>query len=97
MGSEMCIRDSLNGAQFDADTNFSAATLRGAALSFVDLTNVPQIADHLDEIFGDATVMLPEGIDRPARLNIEHKDWNAFNTAWRAFQRSIGQDPDDPK
>ncbi len=87
----------LFGAQFDADTDLRAATLRGAALRSVDLTNVPQIAEHLEGLFGDSTVTFPEGMKRPERFDIEYEDGFDFETAWRAFQRSIGQDPDDPK
>ncbi|MEP5732382.1 MAG: pentapeptide repeat-containing protein [Sulfitobacter sp.] len=83
-------------AQFDADTSFTAATLRGAAVKEVDFTNVPQIGPHLDTLFGDSTTQLPKGIDRPDHFNVENKNWNDFETAWRKFQRAIGQDPDHP-
>jgi len=87
----------LSGAQFDAGTDLSAATLRGAALRSVDFTDVPQIAAHLEWLFGDSTMILPEGVARPARFDVEYESWRDFTTAWRAFQRSIGQDPADPK
>ncbi|WP_138069752.1 pentapeptide repeat-containing protein, partial [Sulfitobacter sp. EhC04] len=87
----------LRRAQFDAATNLSTADLRGAALRSVDLTNVPQIAEHLEGLFGDGTVTLPEGMERPERFSVEFEKQLDFDTAWRAFQRSIGQDPADPK
>lgn len=87
----------LRWAQFDADTNLSDASLRGAALRHVDFTNVPQIADHLDEVFGDSTVTLPDGMERPARFDVKYDNHSDFRTAWRAFQRSIGQNLADPK
>ena len=87
----------LSGAQFDAGTDLSAATLRGAALRFVDFTDVPQIADHLEEVFGDSTVTLPDGVVPPARFDVKYESGPDFTTAWSDFQRSIGQDPADPK
>ena len=87
----------LSEAQFDAATDLSGATFRGAALRSVDFTDVPQIADHLEELFGDSTVILPDGVTRLARFDLKYDNWDAFETAWRDFQRSIGQDLDDPK
>jgi len=86
----------LPGAQFDPDTDLRAATLRGAAVISVDFTNIPQIADHLEHLFGDDTVKLPPNITAPARFSQTYEDYAAFLTAWRAFQRSIGQDPNNP-
>lgn len=83
----------LAGGEFDSDTGLHAATLRGAACRFVDFTAVPQIADHLEHLFGDATVKLPPGVTAPARFSQTYDTEEAFHTAWEAFQRSIGQDP----
>ncbi|MDK3020506.1 pentapeptide repeat-containing protein [Pseudodonghicola flavimaris] len=91
----------LERAEFDTSTSLTAATLRGAAVSEVDFTNIPEITPHIDQVFGDATVTLPGGVTR------DHPDWpphfsrekligDDFETAWRAFQKSIGFDPDDP-
>jgi len=87
----------LNFAEFDPDTNLKDANLRGAAVWFVDFTNVPQIVNHLEHLFGDSTVRLPEGVARPARFDMTYEDWEAFKTAWRAFQYSLGQDPENPE
>ncbi len=84
-------------AQFDGETNLTAATLRGAAVRSVDFTKIPEIADHIDPLFGDATVTFPDGVSPPDRFNIEYETWDDFETAWRGFQRSIGQDPDNPE
>jgi uncharacterized protein YjbI with pentapeptide repeats len=86
----------LSRAQFDPNTNLSAATFRGAALRSVDFTTLPQIADHLEHLFGDDTVKLPRGVTAPAHFSQSYEDYEAFITAWRAFQRSIGQDPNNP-
>ncbi len=98
----------LRGAQMDAATNLSAATLRGAALRSVDYTEVRQIMEHVADVFGDASVKLPGGVtpghpDWPAHwseevliLNLRETLEDDFLTAWRAWQASIGFDPDDP-
>ncbi len=82
-------------AQFDTHTVLIAAELQGAAMRNMDLRAVPQIAEHLEFLFGDSTVQLPDDISRPDRFNQRYKTYAEFKEAWRAFQRSIGQDPDD--
>lgn len=86
----------LDEAKFDPDTVLTAATFRGAAVRLVDFTSVPQIADHLQDLFGDASVILPPGVTAPDRFKIKYDGWDDFEKAWRAFQRSIGQDPKNP-
>jgi len=86
----------LSWAEFDPDTDLHAAALRGAACRSVDFTTIPKIADHLEHLFGDDTVKLPPNITAPARFSQTYEDYEAFLTAWRAFQRSIGQDPENP-
>ena len=65
-------------------------------MSAVDFTNIPQITEHMDHIFGDMTTTPPNGVERPDHWKGEYKDWDEFEKAWRAWQRSIGFDPDDP-
>jgi len=88
-------------AQFDETTSFSATILRGAALKGVDLTYSTIEPEQLADTFGDASVILPGG------QGPDHESWpeywskeelgpNEFRTQHRAFQRSIGQDPDNP-
>ena len=91
----------LRGAQFDTSTALDDATLRGAAVREVDFNNLPQITPHIHEVFGDATVILPGGVtpdhpDWPSHFAKDELDYNGFQTAWRAFQKSIGFDRDDP-
>ncbi|MEL6886499.1 MAG: pentapeptide repeat-containing protein [Pseudomonadota bacterium] len=89
-------------ARFDDATDLSAATLRGAALRSVDFTDVSQITDHLDDMFGDASVTLPSGA-RPGDARWP-KEWattelgyGEFLTAWRAWQATLppGWDADN--
>ena len=95
----------LSGALFDDATDLAAATLRGAAVSSVDFTSVPQIELFLDEIYGDASVKLPSGArprDEGWPTHWEKTDlgWAEHEEAWRAWQATLppGWDqPDDPK
>jgi uncharacterized protein YjbI with pentapeptide repeats len=87
----------LNGAQLQGATSFSAAMPDWAALKDVDLSDVPQIAKHLEVMFGDRSVTLPEGVEYPDHWPDADLDMNAFMTAWRDWQRAGGFDPDNPQ
>ena len=63
----------------------------------MDFSDVPQIAAHLEGMLSDASVPLPEGVTAPTHWDTEELDPGAFIKAWRAFQREIGQDPDNPE
>ena len=92
---------SLMNVRLDDSTGLGTADLKGAGLRGTDCTNQPQLNDHLDDFFADASVT-PHGGARPSdegwpehwareELNIIE-----FNKAWLTWQRSIGFDPDDP-
>ena len=83
----------LFGAQFDAKTDFTPATLRGAGVKSVDFTNLPQIADYIDQIYGDASVTRPKGIDHPTHWHEDDLDYLDFLGNWRAWQETIGYTP----
>jgi len=92
----------LSWAKLDSETSFSAATLRGAALKYVDFTDRSIGDDQLQSMFGDASVTLPGGHgpdheNWPDHWSKENLDWNDFNTEWRDYQASIGQDPNNPR
>ena len=63
----------------------------------VDFTTVPQIAQHLEDIFGDASVTLPEGVEAPGHWPQSKLDVSEFATQWRAWQKKIGTDPSTDK
>ncbi|MEM8693671.1 MAG: pentapeptide repeat-containing protein, partial [Pseudomonadota bacterium] len=91
----------LAGAQFDSATNLSAATLRGAALRLVDFRDVPQIEAHIEDVFGDASVKLPNGVqpsdpEWPAHWSKEELDWQQFDKAWRTWQATLPPGWDQP-
>ncbi len=90
----------VGGAQFDGDTSLTQATLRGALVRDVDFTNLPQINDHLADVFGDASVTLPGGHgpdhpDWPGHWPKEALDYEEFEKAWRDWQKTLDDyDPD---
>ncbi len=91
-------------AEFDAATSLSAATLRGAALKDVDFSTVPHSKDQIRDMFGDASITLPNGVtpehdDWPPHWAREEFDFEDFFTRWRAFQSTLpeGWDKDIPK
>ena len=51
----------LQFADFDSSTNFSAACFANAALSETDLSETSISQEQLNEAFGDAAVILPDG------------------------------------
>ncbi|MFY9212927.1 MAG: pentapeptide repeat-containing protein, partial [Aestuariivita sp.] len=86
----------LSWAEMDEETDLRSASLRGARLRYVDYTQVGLTQEHVDSVFGDDTVALPEGITPPERFSRAHEGREAFEAAWRAWQTEIGFDRDDP-
>lgn len=86
----------LGRTKVNAATIFSAANLRGAALREVDYSKSNITQAQIEQVFGDDTVKLPPGIDPPERFSLHYDDWIDFEKAWRAWQKEIGFDPDDP-
>ena len=86
----------LGEARLDAHTDLTEATLRSAAVRSVDYTNIPQIAGHLADMFGDGSVKLPTGVDWPAHWP-KHALGNDFPAQWREWQADPeGYTPPDP-
>lgn len=83
----------LRGARMDASTELTSAVLRGAAVSWVDDTTITQLEPHLDDMFGDGSVDLPEGIPRPAhwpKWTLPWRGAHGFADEWRKWR----DDPD---
>lgn len=83
----------LSEEQMEGAKNLDRALLRGAALRFFDYSDVPFTQEQITAMFGDASVTLPEGMDRPAHW----PDWklpsqgdHAFSNQWRKWR-------DDPE
>ncbi|WP_299933237.1 pentapeptide repeat-containing protein [uncultured Pelagimonas sp.] len=85
----------LSAAKFDPVTSLTAATLQGAAVSFIDFTNTPQIIAFLDDIFGDGSTKLPAGTKWPKHWPKETLHWPDFKTQWRAWAKTKGIDIPD--
>ncbi|MFP4569600.1 pentapeptide repeat-containing protein [Rhodosalinus sp.] len=86
----------LRETAMDSTTDLTSAALKGAAIGFIDDVTTTRLQPHWHEIFADGSVSLPGG-ERPAHWPSEVLDWHDFRDAWRAWQQSIGMDPDDPK
>jgi len=99
-------RAELQGAKvwhskFDTETNFAATKFQGAAVKSVDFADATIKRYQLHQMFGDASVILPDGHGPdheswPKHWSKEKLHWKYFDTEWHAFQRSIGQDPENP-
>lgn len=94
-------------AHFDDATDFRPATLRAAGLKSVDLSMLDIDPKILAGAFGDATVILPDGLSAGepplAHWSTEVLEFYPFDEeslpfhiAWRAFQEEIGYQPRGP-
>lgn len=86
----------LDRARFDHETDFNQAKLRGATLRSANYSGLLQLTDHLQNMFGDASVILP------GEFGPRHENWpqhwpkfklndSQFEVEWRAWQA----DPDN--
>lgn len=90
----------LHGAELSW-AQLHGANLNGAAVRDVNFRNTTIKQDQIIAMFGDATVTLPGGHgpdheNWPKHWSKSKLSWDEFETEWRAFQLSIGQDPDNP-
>lgn len=89
-------RADFRGVEFDFTTDLSSAIIRGAGLGSVENKTAAKLEPFWEYIFADGSVQVPED-RRPAHWEDGKLDSLAFLPAWRAWQRSIGQDPDNPE
>jgi hypothetical protein len=84
----------LHKVVFDAQTKISFADFTGASIRGADVSKTPEeIADHLDQIFGDASngdrrTHLPDGVDPPAHWPRDNLSPRDYETAWRDWQKN---------
>ncbi|RFP88084.1 pentapeptide repeat-containing protein [Rhodobacteraceae bacterium 63075] len=79
----------LGRTSMDNSTNLTEALLRGASVRSVeDTETIAQLSPFLGEMFGDGSVKLPKGTERPAHW----PDWelpsrgpNEFHTQWKLW------------
>lgn len=77
-------------ARFDANTNLRGADLSEVIFRGVDLSSVAISVDQVKASFGDASVVLPNGIDRPGHWPDWELVFEEFHEEWRRWQ----SDPD---
>jgi len=89
----------LYKTRMNASTSFSPSTLRGAGLKEINLSEVHADRDRLSELlseaFGDHSVRLPEGVERPPHWPEEDLEESEWLQQWNAFRRKIGYVPPD--
>jgi uncharacterized protein YjbI with pentapeptide repeats len=81
----------LGSAQMSDDTELTVATLRGAAVRWVDDITIAHLAAFWDVIFADGSLR-PDDPDRPshwATEELDYEPWDVenspFHQAWRAW------------
>ena len=89
----------LNEARISSDTDLTAVIFQGAAVRFVDFTNLAKISPHFADLFGDGSVTLPKGMgktDWPAhwpqiglvgQVEVDGKQVPRFHHEWRKWQK----------
>jgi uncharacterized protein YjbI with pentapeptide repeats len=93
----------LVGNRMSQKTSFQRANLRGASLRRmnlqIELTKPswhPFLQEQIEQLFFDASVWLPSFLTRPDHAPNEVLSEQEFERRWRAWQKSIGFDPEDP-
>ncbi|MCR8547018.1 pentapeptide repeat-containing protein [Salipiger sp. P9] len=95
----------LRYVEMDENTLLGNANFRGAALKLsggqssetASQVTALVLQEFQNDIFADGTVQLPRGEPRPDHWVSETLLNYKFETRWRAWQRSIGMDPDNPQ
>ncbi|MEP5762015.1 MAG: pentapeptide repeat-containing protein [Litoreibacter sp.] len=77
----------LKGARMDGATNLRGAHFQGAALKDSDYSSVTWEQAQIDQSFGDASVLLPDEIQRPRHWSIGKLDENTYNKALARWRR----------
>ena len=80
----------LRSVVMDGCTSFAGATLQCALLCRVNFEAVQMSAKQIDSTFGDASVILPEGLPRPIHWPDKTLKLGAVYTEWRKWR-------DDPE
>ena len=69
--------------------NLSEANLQGAILWKTDLSKVKGLTqDQIDAAFGDASVIVPDGLQRPEHWPAEELDFDAYEKAYNEWLKS---------
>lgn len=76
----------LSGATLDARTDLTGASLAGAAACDADWRAARPTQAQIDVIFADATLLIPDGLTRPAHWPKRALTWGEFGQEWRRWQ-----------
>ncbi|MBT0957157.1 pentapeptide repeat-containing protein [Alphaproteobacteria bacterium KMM 3653] len=79
------VRADLSDAKVDSATDFRSADLTGAFIEDVDLSEVTITQEQACSMFGDASVILPEGIKRPAHWPEWDMEWDDLRDQWKIW------------
>ncbi|MFD3190720.1 pentapeptide repeat-containing protein [Sedimentitalea sp. HM32M-2] len=83
--------------QLDRLSDLGMTRLRGACFYCFDLSEGPPDQNiYLEEVYGDGSVTLAQNQKRPAHWPDDDLRWQEMEPFWRAWQKEIGFDPDDP-
>ena len=83
----------LNAARFSESTDFTAAVVQYAAVKSAPILGEGVDQDLVNSLYGNGSVVLPEGITRPAHWPEEVLGWSEFREKWREWQRAQGYEP----
>lgn len=75
----------LAEARLDETTDLRAADFSASALRKVDLSSVAITQEQINAGFGDGSVTLPDGINRPGHWPTQELEWEQFNEEWRRW------------
>ena len=79
----------LSEARFNSATSFGATSLRSAALTEIDVSMTDLTQDQVDATFGDASVILPDGVTRPThwvKWKMLPESERVFYSEWQSWQ-----------
>lgn len=76
----------LNSAHMDRKTTITATKFQGAGIKDVDFSKVNISDNQVSDAFGDASVILPEGVPHPDHWPDWNLDVGTFNIEWRKWR-----------
>lgn len=80
----------LRGARMNEKTILTGAITRFAAVNSIDLSRVNITQEQVNAMFGDASVVLPNGIERPRHWPDTRLNPRSFQSEWQLYK----SDPD---
>lgn len=82
----------IHSVRLDEASKLGATLLKGACVCLTDLSQTDITQTQVDGMFLSESVSLPKGVE----FRNESVDLIEFDFRWRAWQKEIGFDPDDP-